>query len=582
MARGDDVVAALLLACAAPMDGGVDPPALDAPVAADSSPPVDSATPDTAPSIEPGLPPDTGDPPVATTDPDHDGDHFPASLDCDDLDPEVNPGVRSDACDGADADCDGNAVGPGACGEFLPFDDEDFAMWTGATAGGELHGRGAAPLDGGGIVFMSDSGYAEAPLDTNWGGFAARTLMPATGGESWIAEGTPYWAGKPDSDILGDARVTGDFDGDGNEDLAFLVYGQSSCCEPGLFVQLGPPSSWHSGGAYIRDVADGWWHVDWYNAAIDMNFGADWDPGHDVDGDGFSDIVVYARGDIYDNAGGYVFGLAGRAGAPPYDVSPFEGMVLTESRGGDDDDGDAVRVGPDIDGDGLSELLANTPWNSLSIYDISGAWPSGAANVLDVMATLPGEDPSEDFFHFPNRHATLGDLTGDGLEDPTWYRYQHPANNDFRLCLEVADAAALASATTTADAVFASACEESRSTGAPENQAVSDFDVDGDGLRDVLYGSSHPFDYTAGASTGVFGWLRSGLLSEGGARDISEFGPWWLTEEADALSAADLDADGYPELVVSHPDWDSDTLEDVGRVAVIPGFDIPYDDPSRW
>ncbi len=57
-------------------------------------------------------PPDTGD----TGEPavDGDGDGFDADEDCDDTDPEVNPGAE-ERCDLVDRDCDGEPIRPGLC-----------------------------------------------------------------------------------------------------------------------------------------------------------------------------------------------------------------------------------------------------------------------------------------------------------------------------------------------------------------------------------------------------------------------------------------------------------------------------------
>jgi hypothetical protein len=53
-------------------------------------------------------------------------------------------------------------------------------------------------------------------------------------------------------------------------------------------------------------------------------------------------------------------------------------------------------------------------------------------------------------------------------------------------------------------------------------------------------------------------------------------------EQGGGLLAADLDDDGLPELLSSMDDAPSTDLVDEGLVQVLPGFEIPFDDPTRW
>ena len=44
-----------------------------------------------------------------------------------------------------------------------------------------------------------------------------------------------------------------------------------------------------------------------------------------------------------------------------------------------------------------------------------------------------------------------------------------------------------------------------------------------------------------------------------------------------------LTSDGLPEWVFSDPDYDHPTYgTDAGRVMIVEGFDIPFDDASKW
>lgn len=78
---------------------------------------------------------------------DHDGDGYTADEDCDDDDPDVNPGAYDDNCDDIDDDCDGLADQDGACHCFAYTEQgadylfcEDSLDWNEAEADCEYFG----------------------------------------------------------------------------------------------------------------------------------------------------------------------------------------------------------------------------------------------------------------------------------------------------------------------------------------------------------------------------------------------------------------------------------------------------------
>ena len=72
-------------------------------------PPVKQApplpTPTTVPATPTPVPTETA---VVILDPDYDGDGYPASVDCNDKDPKVNPAALEDPQDGIDNNCNGD------------------------------------------------------------------------------------------------------------------------------------------------------------------------------------------------------------------------------------------------------------------------------------------------------------------------------------------------------------------------------------------------------------------------------------------------------------------------------------------
>lgn len=531
----------------------------------------DSAPEDTSTPTDSGETGETGE---ALVDADGDGAFTPA--DCDDANPVVYPGAY-DGCDGVDQDCDGSAQGDGACGAVANWADLELAGWWEGTEPYMRFSAFGGPIDleDGPAVLGSMSGWHQGDIDSDWG---AMTVLAGTPGrpESPGPEAARgIWVASEYEDHLRWIQAAGDFNDDEHNDVWVVSTGQSGCCDGSAFLVLGPSDRWPKEGAYIRDVADGWW----IQAQEDDNFGGDLDAGGDVDGDGLPDGVFLAWGSIWDGTGGSLHVIRGRTGPLPYAGSIADEITFWKSDGRVDD-ASWVRIGPDMDGDGAREIVFDAPDHGMGLVgggDLNGA----GGGILADWTTVLVHDGVGRGPEFPKPGAVPGDLDGDGVDELVLTYQNLPgaegAPDGDESCYRFLSGSAALAAGTIAAGTVATACVDSYATG---TEVMGD-DVDGDDVRDLVVawpsnfidagGTEHDNDYLSCI-------LPSSRLALGGrveVRDVS------LCHTGAIGTTVDLDADGLSELVFAPSDAVT-TYEQAGRVDVLPGFQIPWDDPTKW
>jgi hypothetical protein len=536
-------------------------------------PPADSAATDADDTADTGGgggdSSETGDSGSPATDADGDGAFTPD--DCNDADAGVYPGAY-DWCDGVDQDCDGALQGEGACGEIGVWSELDVGWWEGTEVAMRFSAGQPVIVDGEVALLGSLNGIHNDMVDTDWNAVIAMAGLPGSD-HAWTSSTIGVWAAQEYADHLEGGIGAGDFNGDGDEDIWMVSTGQSGCCDGSAFFVRGPSDRWPKEGAYIRDVADGWW----LQAVEDDNFGGDQDAGEDIDGDGLSDAVFLAVGDIWDGTGGSMHVLLGRTDDLPNGGSIADEITLWKSDGVPDDAA-YVEIAADMNGDGSLEIAfeGNGDLGVVNGSEVAAADGGILADWATFLQTDQTAGPE-----FPSPDAVPGDLDGDGL-DETILVYQGLANDEGardgdEACYHFVSGPPALVSGTVADGTVATACVDNPVTGAEYLGA----DVDFDGLRDLVVAWDTDFTDALGNYTDtdyLTCVLPTSRLALGGRVEVQDVS---LCLTGGVGTTADLDDDGLPEFVFAPTEAET-TYESAGRIDVLPGFLIPWNDATRW
>ncbi|MDO9043190.1 MAG: FG-GAP-like repeat-containing protein, partial [Desulfocapsaceae bacterium] len=374
---------------------------------------------------------------------------------------------------------------------------------------------------------------------------------------AWTAESDQEYAYSGHS-----VSTAGDVNGDGYSDVIVGAYGyDNGQTEEGrAFVYLGSATGLATTAAWFTESDQAYAY-----------FGISVSTAGDVNGDGYSDVIVGAM--FYDN------GETDEGRAYVYHGSAT-GLAPTAAWTAESDQSDAwfghsVSTAGDVNGDGYSDVIVGAHYYDDGETDEGRAFVyHGSATGLGATAAWNAESDQSDAF-FGYSVSTAGDVNGDGYSDVIIgaYYYDNVEANEGRAFVYHGSAAGLAS-----DAAWTA---ESNQASAYFGRSVSTAgDVNGDGYSDVIVGADY-YDNVEANEGRAF-------VYHGSATGLASAAAW--TAESNQASAyfgssvstvGDVNGDGYSDVIVGAYNYDNGETDE-GRAFVYHGSATGLATSAAW
>ncbi len=425
-------------------------------------------------------------------------------------------------------------------------------------------GAGASDFFGRSVASAGDvngDGYADLIVGADGndaGGADAGRAYIYFGGPGMDATADVIFTGAAIADEFGySVASAGDVNGDGYGDVIVGAYGNDA----------GGPSAGRAyiyyGGPGMDATAD----VILTGAAAGDYFGYSVASAGDVNGDGYSDVIV---GAWRNNAGG---AYSGRAyiyyGGPGADATAD---VTLTGAAASDYFGFSVGGAGDVNGDGYSDVIVGAYMNDAGASDAGRAYVYYGGPAMDETAdvTLTGAAASD---YFGCSVAGAGDVNGDGYADLIVGAYGNDAGGSSAGRAYVYYGGPVMDVT--ADATL---------TGAAANDyfglsVAGAGDVNGDGYDDIIVGA---YGNDAGGSSAGRAYVYWGGSTVDTTADVT------LTGAATGdlfgscvASAGDVNGDGYSDIIVGAYRYDAGG-NDVGRAYLYLNSLVGFDIPDEW
>jgi hypothetical protein len=268
----------------------------------------------------------------------------------------------------------------------------------------------------------------------------------------------------------------------------------------------------------------------------------------DVNGDGFDDVIVGAGGyDNPQNDEGRVFLYAGSSTG--LSVNP---VWTAESNQANAWFGKWTRTAGDVNGDGFADVIIGA-----YMYD-NGELDEGRVFVYHGSATWLSSTPdwtvesNQAFSEMGFSAASAGDVNADGFSDVIVGAalYDNGQSNEGRAFVYLGSSEGLSTSSAWTN--------ESNQAAALYGQSVASAgDFNGDGFSDVIVGA-HLYDQTWADRGAAFVYLGSaaGLSANPSWSSVAPTGPWPGNYGKWVASSGDVNGDGYSDVLVGAPQSD--------------------------
>ncbi len=451
--------------------------------------------------------------------------------------------------------------------------NQDYA-WFGlsASTAGDVNGDGYADVIVG--AYGYDAGFTDEGRIFVYHGSATGL----SGTASWTAEADQEGA------FFGySVSTAGDVNGDGFSDVIIGAPLYNADNEGAAFVYFGSSTGLNAGGTRPSGTPV---NADWTAESnrSGANFGEPVSTAGDVNGDGYSDIIVGAnRYTNTEHEEGAAFVWYGGANGLGANGTPSNADWRAESNVADVRFGRSATTAGDVNGDSYSDIIVGARWYDNPDTDEGAVFVYyGSEDGLNVNGTRPvGTLNNADWKAESNQAgawlgltaATAGDVNGDGYADIIVVAsyYDYPETDEGRAFVYHGSSSGLDKNGT-------------RPSGTPENadwSADSDDpyarlfasgtagDVNGDGYADVILGA-YLYGQADRGRVYIYHGSNNGLSSNpnrviDGDQDNAYFGVWVGT-------AGDVNGDGYADVLVGAHQYDAGHTDE-GRVYVYYGND---------
>jgi hypothetical protein len=355
--------------------------------------------------------------------------------------------------------------------------------------------------------------------------------------------------------------AAGDVNGDGFSDVIVgaPLFDSGHTDEGRAFVFLGSAYEPSKTAAWTHDGGQG---GSWFGHSVST--------AGDVNGDGFSDVIVGAW--WYDNGQedeGRAFVFLGSA----------SGLSSTPSWTAESDVmwvgfGYSVSTAGDVNGDGFSDVTVGVPYQDWSTQQGQAVVYLGSASGLSATPAWSalGNQPNA---HFGMAVSSAGDVNGDGFSDIIVGArdYDNGQTDEGMAFVYLGSASGLS-------ATAAWTAESDQNSAFLGHSVSSAGDVNGDGFSDVLVGIPA---YSNGQTQ-----EGRALLFMGSASGLSD-SPAWTGEinHAQAYfgysvsSAGDVDGDGFSDILIGAPGYENGEGDEGGAFVYLGSASGPSATPDR-